>query len=250
MNNSILQGRFKDLASKSYKENRYMFTGFLSESELSDYYAIERELYYAKPLIYGGYEGANRCIVRFGDEENLNYTEDFPIVSLLIKPLNKKFSDDLNHRDFLGAIMNLGIERSVLGDIIVRENETVVFCMSDMAAYIADNLSRIKHTSVSVCVTEKIECGSTQAFEERMIQVMSERLDAVISKTYNISRNEALIAVADGNVYLNGRQCTENAKILVPGDKVSVRGRGKFIFSELLNVNKKGKTNCMVKIYK
>ena len=87
-----------------------------------------------------GTEGCERQMLRFGSEETLGYEEAFPISCVVIRPSAPKFAEELTHRDFLGALMNLGIERDVLGDIIVRDAVGYVFCEDAMA-----DLSGKKH---------------------------------------------------------------------------------------------------------
>ena len=115
----LIKKRLSELADRSYSKGQFTFTQFLNMAELSVYYEIGKTLNYAKPSVYGGYEGAERAVVRFGNPEELGYEEAFPIDLLEISPVAEKFADDLTHRDFLGALMNLGIERELLGDIIV-----------------------------------------------------------------------------------------------------------------------------------
>ena len=219
-------------------------------AELSVFYDYENELRYASPEIFGGCEIAERKMIRFGDEKDIGYVIDFPIVALRISPLAAKFADKLNHRDFLGALMNLGIKREVLGDIYVKDKAALVFCKDTIANYIMENLTRVKHTSVKVEVSDNTDDLITPTLEDKVIQVASVRIDAVIAKAYNMSRQEVLTPFKSGFVFLNGRVCTENAKTLSSGDIISDRGYGKFEFAEELNVSKKGKTNCKIRIYK
>ena len=146
--------RIKELAERSYNNGVFTFTDFLSAAELSDYYEKEREVSFAHPVLFGGCDIAERKMLRFGNPSDLGYGQAFPIVALSVEPLAAKFADDLNHRDFLGALMNLGIKREVLGDIFVKGNKACVFCKEDIADYIIENLVRIKHTSVKVSRTE------------------------------------------------------------------------------------------------
>ena len=122
MDNTLIN-RINELAEKSYSENRFVFTDFLDMSQLSTYYSLERDLSYVGTSVSGGTDGCERCMVRFGSPDSLGYEEAFPIVLLHISPVQKKFSDALTHRDFLGSVIGLGIERAKLGDIIVRDNE-------------------------------------------------------------------------------------------------------------------------------
>ena len=129
MNNTdnTMKNRIMELAEKSYSENRYMFTDFLDMSQLSLFYTVEKEVEYASPLVWGGAENCERCMVRFGSPEHFGYDEVFPITLLHCSPVQKKFSDTLTHRDFLGSVIGLGIERTKIGDIVVRDNEGYIF---------------------------------------------------------------------------------------------------------------------------
>lgn len=242
--------RLRELADRSYSNGQFVFTDFMSMAELSVFYDNENEIRYAKPVVFGGCEIAERKMIRFGDEEDIGYVIDFPIVALRISPLAAKFADKLNHRDFFGALMNLGIERKVLGDIYVRDKAACVFCKDTIADFIIENLTRVKHTSVKVEISDNTDDLTTPTLEEKVIQVASVRIDAVIAKAYNMSRQEVLTPFKQSYIFLNGRVCTENAKSLSSGDIISVRGHGKFEFAEELNVTKKGKTNCKIRIYK
>lgn len=241
--------RLKDLADRSYQSRQYTFTNFLTIGEITEYYEHEKELAFAFPSVYGGYEGAERRMIRFGNEDDLGYAQDFPISILSIQPVMNKFADDLNHRDFLGALMNLGIKREMLGDILVTGKEACVFCRDSLSDFIIENLNKVKHTSVKVKVTEELGNIFLPEKKEKIIQVSSPRIDAVAAKVFNLSRQSILELFPAGYVHLNGIICTENAKVLKAGDVVSTRGYGRFDFSEELGFSKKGKINCRIMIY-
>ena len=241
--------RLKDLADRSFQNGQYTFTNFLSVGEITVFKEHESELRYAHPELFGGYEGAERRMIRFGSEEELGFRQHFPIVILSVKPVMSKFADDLNHRDFLGALMNLGIKREMLGDILVTGKEACVFCKDSIAEFIIENLSRVKHTSVKISITEEMGDIFLPEKKEKIIQVSSPRIDAVAAKAFNLSRQGILELFPAGYVQLNGIICTENAKALNAGDVVSARGHGKFEFAEQLGLSKKGKLNCKVLIY-
>ena len=241
--------RLRELAERSYNNGQFTFTDFMSVAELSVYYENESELRYAHPEVFGGCDLSERKIIRFGSEDDLGYSQEFPIRALVIKPLASKFADDLNHRDFLGALMNLGIRREMLGDIFVKDKEACVFCRDSIAEFIIENLTRVKHTYVKAEMTDNVEEITAPEMIDKVIQVSSQRADAVIARVYNLSRQEALNLFPAGLVYLNGRNCTENAKQLNAGDVITVRGKGKFEYAQELNLSKKGRLNCRVRIY-
>ena len=245
----LLKKRFRELGQKCYQNNQYTFTGFLSPADLACFYEIEREFSYVPYTVWGGSELCERVMIRFGSEEELGYEEEFPITCIQAKPLMAKFADELTHRDFLGALMNLGIERSTLGDILIVENAAFIFCMSNMADFIMENLSKVKHTSILCERAEEVPTLTEQDKQEVKIQISSERIDAVVSKVYKLSRNEAIEFFRQKKVFVNGRQCENNSQQLKNGDMISVRGRGKFAYCGAQNMSKKGKINAIVVCY-
>ena len=102
-----LKKRASELADKSYMQNIFTFTGFLSLAEQECLYRSMEEKHFRQFALWGGSEGCERQMARFGSPEELGYEEDFPIVLIKISPLMEKFADALTHRDFLGAVMNL-----------------------------------------------------------------------------------------------------------------------------------------------
>lgn len=245
----LLKKRFRELADKAYRSNTYTFTGFLGLSDLACFYEVEKELAFMPYTAFGGSGNCERVMLRFGNEELFGYEESFPIVCLRIRPLMQKFADDLSHRDFLGALMNLGIERSTLGDILLKDNQGYLFCMESIAPFIAENLSRIKHTSVLCEITDDFPVEKEEDLAEVKIQVSSERIDGVIAKVHRLSRSESAEYFKQKKVFVNGRLCENNSYFLKENDTVTVRGLGKFIFKGQVGLSKKGKVNAAVLMY-
>lgn len=245
-----LQKRLKELAEKSYRQNIYTFSSFLGLAELDAYYRMEKELLFSHPALFGGDERAERKVIRFGLPEEFGYTEEYPISCLHVKPLLAKFSDDFSHRDFLGALMNLGIERGCIGDIRVGEREGYLYCLSSMAEFICENLTQIKHTHVSCQVVEEMEGVGADEPEIKEVLVSSLRLDGCLSKIYQISRNESLALFQSARVYVDGRLAENNSRMLKPGETVNVRGYGKFMFLGVKYETKKGKLCLEAELYR
>lgn len=245
-----LKSRLKDLADKSFRQNLYTFTGFLGLAELDVYYRMEKELSFSHPSLFGGDEGAERQMIRFGSLEEFGYEEPFPISCIHISPLLSKFSDSFTHRDFLGALMNLGIERSCIGDIRVGDREGYLYCQSSMAAFICENLLQVKHTHVSCEIVEKVENTKADEPEKKEVLVSSLRLDGCLAKVYNISRSESLSLFQNGKVFVEGRLTENNSRLLTPGEVVNVRGFGRFCFREVKYETKKGKLCLSTEIYR
>ncbi|WP_051437665.1 YlmH/Sll1252 family protein [Eubacterium xylanophilum] len=241
--------RIIDLANRAYNNNQYTFTSFLSEAEVAEYYSIKDDIDFVRSDIYGGYEMASRCVVRFGDPEYLGYEEKFPVDIIHIEPLSKKFSEKLGHRDVLGALINLGIKREVLGDIIIGDKDWYVFCLRDITEFILDNLTKIRRTNVKLKVEDElsVEYEPERIPEEHIVS--SPRIDAIIAKVYKLSRSAAVNMFRNKLIFVNGRQMENNAGTLGDGDIVSVRGMGKFQYDGIIRETKKGKYTIKVEKY-
>ncbi len=245
-----LKNRFRDLAEKSYSQSVYTFTGFLGLSELDIFHQMERELSYAGFTLSGGCEDADRKMIRFGGEAQLGYEMPFPIVCIHIRPLIVKFADELSHRDYLGALMNLGIERSTIGDIRVGEKEACLFCVDSIAPFICENLEQVRHTHVKCVITEDMAEFPQDEPVLAVIQVQSLRVDAVLARVYNMSREKSLDLFRAGKVYVEGRLCENNSRLLKPSETVNARGYGKFRIVGEPRETRKGKLAVDVAVYR
>lgn len=239
--------RIIELSDRSYSNAHFIFTGFLSMSELSDFYDMTRlpsdSKYHIMPNTYsinGGYDNAQRVIVRFGNAAELMYDEPFPIVCINICPLMKKFSDNLTHRDFLGALMNLGIERSLIGDILVKDNECYIFVKEQIKEFIIKELTRVKHTSVMAKELDSFDVKIEPETEDGVLNAASLRLDGFVAKLHKLSRNQAAELFVESRVFINGRCCQNESYQLKDGDSVVVRGFGRVDFLGSSGVTKKG----------
>lgn len=245
----LLMSRLKDLAERAYKQNQYTFSSFLNIMEQSALTTNAREFAHMPYSLYGGYEGCERQVVRFGSEDLLGYEIPFPIQCILMEPLIKKFADDFSHRDFLGALMNLGIERSMIGDIIIVEQAAYVFCMEKMTSYIVDNLDQVKHTHMKCSIVESLPKEVFHSFEEISVIVASERVDGVAAKLLHLSRSQVLELFREKKVFVNARLCENNNYMLKENDIVSIRGYGKMIYEGIKYQTKKDKLSIQIKKY-
>ena len=244
----FLKKRFEELANRCYRENRYTYTGFLGIGELASFYETERTLPNIPYSLYGGTEAAERVILRFGNSEMLGYEEDYPVACMELKPLMAKFADDLTHRDVLGAIMSLGIEREVVGDIFLCEKNAYFLCLSTMVEYITDNLTSVKHTPVICKQTDALPRVAVGTPEELNVSVASERIDGVIAKTLNLSRNAVNELFRTQKIFLNGRLCENNSRMLKKDEVITVRGFGRITFREITGTSRKGKLYARVEV--
>lgn len=245
----VLKGRLTDLAKRAYSQNIYTYSNFLSPGELALFEDIRNEVSYIHCEAYGGNELCERQLIGFGSEEEFGYPGEFPIQVVKVTPLLDKFSDDLNHRDFLGALMHLGIERDTLGDILIKDNTAYIFCLDRIADYICDELTKVKHTNVKCEITATDIPALTPTLVDIEFPVASLRLDGIIASLLKCSRKEALSFFEEKRVTLNGRTTGRNSITLKDGDVFSVRGHGKFIFDHAGGSTRKGKIYVHIRKY-
>jgi RNA-binding protein YlmH len=245
----LLKKRFLELYNKADRGGYFTFTDFLGLAEQS---ALREALPKIRPseiTLFGGADGAERVMARFGNAEEVGYETSFPILCVKVEPLSMKFADKLTHRDFLGALLNLGIERSTLGDIIIRENVGYIFTEEKIAEFITGELLRVKRTDVRATLAEVLPVGELYKTETKRIQIQSERVDAVVAKVYSLSRDDSQTLIKRRLVFVNGREIDSASYTPKEGDKVSVRGYGRFIYQGFDSTSRKGKLNAIVEVY-
>lgn len=246
-NDSALRRRFEELSTRAETRHCLIFSDFLNLHEQS----VLQEMRLSKNFVlFGGFEAAERKIVCFGTADETKAKEKAPFVLLKIAPAQQKFADTLTHRDFLGSILALGLRREMLGDIVLLDNCGYVFCMESIAEFIADNLDRVRHTSVHVAQAQELPPSLTEEPEPQSVVVASVRLDAVLSAVFRLSRSEAQKLIASERVFANSVLCTRAGTELKENCIVSARGFGRFRYLGIDRETKKGKLRVIVQIFK
>lgn len=237
----ILLKHFEDLSDRAYYQNRPCFSDFLdmnSQSLLMNQFKGA-----LKPELYGGFELAERKIACFSESP-----AEYPICWLEITPMHAKYAENLNHRDFLGSVLGLGLERNCIGDILIDGHTARLVCLERVRDFLISELSQVRHTNVSVKAFELPEAYAKPKFEVIQGTVSSIRLDSVIGLAYKLSRSQACVLIEAGQVYINSRLNTSNGANLKDGDIISVRHKGKFVLVDSKNKSKKNK--CIIEVHK
>ena len=247
----LLYKRLIELSNRAYQNNIYTFSDFLSLSQQDVLFQAARDKSFApiKFDLFGGYENCERKMVRFGSEDDLGYIVDFPIKCIKIEPLARKFAKEYTHRDYLGSLMSLGIDRKKFGDIFVDGMDAYMYADESTADYLLENFVSVGRNSVKCSYSELPEEYKKAALKEITIQVASPRADAVIAKVYNLSRKDTIPYFTEKKVSVNGHIVENNDKMLAAGDTVSVRGFGKFNLLSEGGLSRKGKLNLTVEIF-
>ncbi len=249
MKEELFEKRLLDLWNQSYGQGRFTFSNFLDLYEQSILTSLMKREKCGNYQTSGGYEGAERRMVRFGSSSEMGYEQDYPLVLLHIKPLSGKFAEKLNHRDYLGSLMNLGIERNLIGDIIVMDKEAYVFVKDTIGPFLVQEWTKVKHTLIDVKIIPVMEFEYTPRYEEVKGFCPSFRLDVMVSFLCKTSRKESVDLIKGQKVFVNSCLVESNSHPLKEGDILSVRGYGKAVFSEIGGQSKKGRFMVTMKKY-
>ena len=244
----VLLAKIWDKINAGMRKNIPANTAFLTLRELE----MCRYLFGTQEGLFpfGGYEGAERQMLVYLPEyleKDALYEEDSPLVCLRATFFD---GDTPSHRDFLGALMGVGIARETIGDICVGKGQCDFFVTQEIAPYILQNfigagrtkvhLDRILLSEVSVPEPETKEIRDT---------VASIRLDSIISSGFRIGRSAAAQYVSAGKVAIDGLPCEKPDKQLDEGVKISVRGLGKIKLRAINGRTKKDRISIIIDRY-
>ena len=225
---------------------RPAYLGFLDEggrAVLSEALSRRRDVSFA---FWGGFPEAERAMLGLFPDYMEADAQAFPIkaVTFSFRPADKP-----GHRDFLGAMLGLGVERSVVGDILIGEGRCVAFVKAELAPYFAENLPKIGRVGVKARLgaEEPLPVGHT--CKEIKGVAASSRLDCLTALAARISREKAASMVVLGLVQVNHREiCSPSARV-AEGDVLSIRGHGKYIIDRLGPLTQKGRLSVQCRKY-
>lgn len=234
MDNELLPARVKDLANICDKTNTPKFLGFLTPSEVA--IAVKHLGKGERYRLFGGYEGAERVFLCFLPEWCDEVT--YPITAFSFK---YRRCDTLTHRDFLGALMSLGIARETIGDILVEQGRAVVFVHNDISQFVFTQISKIGNVGVSVAEGFDAPLPQRGTKQEFVTTVASTRLDCVVSAICGISRKASSDIISEGLVSVNSICCEKSTLTITSGDILAVRHSGRFEITDCDGYSKKGR---------
>lgn len=248
----LLIAKINDKINFCNSRNKITYTDFmqLNEKSLAQKYIKENNV--KNYFFFGGIKNADRESLIFYPEK---LTEEMARknLQLIFKVLKIVLPSELQyeHREFLSGIMKLGIKREKFGDIIVRDNVADIIILTENADYFLANLqelTRFKKANISVVeITELAE--KIENFEEIKIIIPSNRLDNFVSELAKCSRGNAQEILKMGRVFINGINETKESKKLQIGDKITIRGKGKFIFESIDRTTRNDRIVVNIKKY-
>ncbi len=244
----MLLAKLWDKIQGGIRRNIPSNTCFLSPREQE----MTRYLFGSEPGLYcfGGYDDAERKMLCYLPEyldDSFLTAEDSPMVCLRASFYE---GDNPNHRDFLGALMGIGIGRETIGDICVGTSSCDFFVTAEIAPYLLQNLTsagraKLHLQSIPIC---DAQIGEPEVKEIRDT-LASLRLDSVISSGFRIGRSLAAQYITAGKAAIDGLPCEKPDKIISEGAKISVRGLGKIKLRTINGQTKKGRISVVIDRY-
>lgn len=247
MENSELLKRARDLAERCERSGTVCVSGFLSPAEQHE---LQTRLGYIPCglVFHGGGDNCERAAAFFlpdyMTEDMLDLNEYLCAMKL------KAYFGQPGHRDYMGALLGMGIGREWLGDIQVEGDTAYVFCMKSVLRHLLSIEKAGRYTvKASQVPLEEVPARKVET-ESLSFSVMSPRLDAVAAGLFHLSRTEAAKQIAAGNVSLNYGQCLKADCIVKEGDILSLKGKGKGSISGMGGTSRKGRLFVYGEIYK
>ncbi len=247
----ILLGRVLDKLELAEQRSVPAHTVFLSTPEQA---AVQMMLQaWGKPryFFFGGFPEAERQLVAFLPDwqqtEDWLADPDGPVAAL-----RATYQSDvpLTHRDFLGALMGLGITREKIGDILVEPGRCDILVMRDALPILLTQLEsagryQLKLSQISLADLVPKQTGGKLIRDT----VATLRLDAVASCGFSLSRAKAADLVSSGRIELNHRDCAKPDRLVAQGDTLTCRGMGKCVVKECSQISKKGRVMLVLERY-
>ena len=246
MTNEELIKRAEDLASRAEKTGSVTHTAFLTPAEQ---YLLRsfRPRADCSVVFSGGVEGAERQCAFFlpdwMDEADFDPTETIRCIRL-----TAHFGAP-GHRDYLGALLGMGVGREWIGDILIQDSVAHVFCLQSVEAHLL-GIEKVGRCGVKTAAVALADVPVPERkVKELSFTVQSPRLDAVLSGLFHLSRTQAAERIRAGDASLNYAECLRPDAEIRPGDIVSLRGYGKAAVKDLGGQSRKGRTYLIGEVY-
>ncbi len=244
----LLFAKALDRAIFAMRRREPAFTDFMDRAKCTRFRERLRGIGGLEVTLFGGTEDCERQMMGFFAEALT--AEEFPIRAIKIRRKSRKFGQtDLSHRDYLGSLLGLGIDRGKTGDILVTEEAAVCFVTEEIASYIAATLTQVSKTAVVAEETDAVADIPRRQTEIRRLTVASLRLDAVVSEVFRLARGKTQTLIGAEKAQVNWSVVTNTSHPLREGDLVSLRGFGRFRIRAVGGKTKKDRIGLEIESY-
>ena len=248
----LLEARVLDKIKQSNSRNRFANTDFLDLAEQEDVKKIISIRKLDNCNLFGGYENAERkMLVIFPDMINEYVNKDSfysQIMKIIRVILPKELFGTYEHKNYLGALMKLGIKREKIGDILVRKDGADIIISSDIEKFVLLNLGGLTRFQKSKLESKDITELIYKEPEKEVfkINIQSMRLDCIVGELARCSRSEALDIIKQERVFVNFKEELSQGKQITEDTYITIRGKGRFKILKIEGTTRSGRLNVLV----
>jgi len=229
------------------KKNTVKNTTFLDIRQRGILERVLKELKYKNYVIYGGYENSERTMIIIYPEKLESVFEnnqfDFNNIMQVFRiTLPNEIRGKYSHRDYLGAIIKVGIRREKIGDILCDIDGADIIADKEIVPYLDISMRELTRFSKSSFSIQNMQNVNVSPINIELINIIipSMRVDCIVSEIIKTSRSKAIEIIDSERVFVNNELVSKNAKVLKANDIITVRGKGRFKINKILNNTKKG----------
>ncbi|TVY00598.1 RNA-binding protein [Cohnella terricola] len=221
-------------------------TDFLDPRQAHILFTLANRAPDAQVLLVGGSEQAERKRALIAPDYRSLEQEDAGIAVLDISSDDRRISE-LDHGDYLGALLGLGIKRDKIGDLHVSDEGCHALIAEEIGDFLVGHMKQAHRVDVSVSIRPLSELRESKiALEEQTISVASMRLDGIASDVFRMSRTKILAPIKAGRCRVSWKPVEDPSHPLKAGDVVSMKGFGRFKVIDVEGVSKSGRIRVRI----
>lgn len=248
----ILLSNILDKIKRVGGHNKFEHTSFLDLAQQTEVIKCFQTRKITNYEFQGGYEDAERKILMLYPEKHLENVKDIikykedslkKVIEVLKIVLPKEQEGKYEHRTYLGSLMKLGIERKMIGDILVRDDGADIIVFKEIAEYIENNIKNL--TRFQKSKIERISISNLKYVKQNKeiirINVKSMRIDGIVAELVKCSRSEANKIIEQERIFINFKKEINQSKKVEEGSYITIRGKGRFKIIQICGQTKSGR---------
>lgn len=250
----MLLAQILDKIDFCIKRDKLEYTDFLDMYQVALAKSFMKKIEFNNYVLYGGFANAERKIlIVYPEKYNVNMVEKnySKIMKVIRITLSQENVGNYTHRNYLGGIVKLGIERDKVGDILVADEGADIIVKEETAEVLKQELktlTRFENSEIEIIDIIKLRQQEIK-IEGVSIIVPSLRLDNFVSDLVKTSRSKAVEIIDSERVFINGQNVTKASKQVKLGDVITIRGKGRFVIREFSGTTRSGRTVVQVDKY-
>ena len=242
----ILVAKLFDKIEFVNKKNSVEHTEFLDMRQRQLLEKIMKDMKVTNYVATGAYKTAERTVIiiypekleEVFEKENFDYNSIFGVIRI---ELPNELKGMYTHRNYLGAIIKIGMKREKVGDILTSKDGADIIVFKEVEKIISEGLREFTRFSKAEFKKVKIEDLKIEEPQTKRLNIIipSMRVDSIVAEVIRTSRAKATSIIKEERVFVNHELVVKGSKELKENDLITVRGKGRFKVGKILNKTKK-----------